>query len=293
MIKKRLLAPLMVLMLTLVLGLFAGCGQQQAQQQNQQEPQVKDVILATTTSTQDSGLLDVLIPIFEEKTGYNVKTVSVGSGAAIAMGEKGEADVLLVHSPAAEKKIVDSGAVINYQLVMHNDFIIIGPAGDPAGIKGLKAGEAFKKIAEKEAIFVSRGDESGTHNKEKAIWAEINVTPEGSWYHSSGAGMGQTLNIANEKEAYTLTDRATYLAQKKNINLEILSEGDASLLNIYHVMQVNPEKHSNVNKDGAKAFVDFMVDPETQNVIGEFGKDKYGQALFTPDAGKKVEDLGK
>lgn len=293
MIKKRFLAPLLILMLTLVLGLFAGCGQKPAPQQSAQEPQVKDMILATTTSTQDSGLLDVLIPIFEEKTGYNVKTVSVGSGAAIAMGEKGEADVLLVHSPAAEKKIVDSGAVTNYQLVMHNDFIIIGPAGDPAGIKGLKSGEAFQKIAEKKATFVSRGDESGTHSKEKAIWKEINVTPEGSWYQSSGAGMGQTLNIANEKEAYTLTDRATYLAQKKNLNLEILSEGDAALLNIYHVMQVNPEKHSTVNKDGAKAFVDFMVAGDTQKTIGEFGKDKYGQALFTPDAGKKVEDLGK
>lgn len=288
MIKKRFLAPLMILMATMLLVAFTACGQKPAPQ-----PQVKDVILATTTSTQDSGLLDVLIPIFEEKTGYNVKTVSVGSGAAITMGEKGEADVLLVHSPAAEKKIVDSGAVVNYQLVMHNDFIIIGPAGDPAGIKGLKAGEAFKKIADSKSVFVSRGDNSGTHSKEKAIWAEIKVNPEGSWYQSSGAGMGQTLNIANEKQAYTLTDRATYLAQKKNINLEILSEGDASLLNIYHVMQVNPDKHGNVNKDGAKAFVDFMVASDTQKTIGEFGKDKYGQALFTPDAGKKVEDLGK
>ncbi|TEB08082.1 PBP superfamily domain protein [Pelotomaculum schinkii] len=281
--KKNFLAPLMILMVTMLLVVFAGCG----------KPQVKDVILATTTSTQDSGLLDALIPIFEQKTGYNVKTVSVGSGAAITMGEKGEADVLLVHSPAAEKKIVDSGAVVNYQLVMHNDFIIIGPAGDPAGIKGTKAGDAFKKIAENKAVFVSRGDNSGTHSKEKAIWAEVKITPEGNWYQQSGAGMGQTLNIANEKQAYTLTDRATYLAQKKNINLEILSEGDASLLNIYHVMQVNPEKFSTVNKDGAKAFVDFMVDPDTQKTIGEFGKDQYGQALFTPDSGKKVEDLGK
>lgn len=292
--KKNFLAPLMILMITMLLVVFAGCGKQPApQQQAPQEPQVKDVVLATTTSTQDSGLLDVLIPIFEEKTGYNVKTVSVGSGAAISMGERGEADVLLVHSPAAEKKIVDSGAVVNYQLVMHNDFIIIGPAGDPAGIKGTKAGDAFKKIAESKADFVSRGDESGTHSKEKAIWAEVKITPEGSWYQQSGAGMGQTLNIANEKQTYTLTDRATYLAQKKNINLEILSEGDASLLNVYHVMQVNPEKFSTVNKDGAKAFVDFMVDPDTQKTIGEFGKDQYGQALFTPDAGKKVEDLGK
>ncbi|MDD4238272.1 MAG: substrate-binding domain-containing protein [Desulfotomaculaceae bacterium] len=284
----------MLLMVTMLLLVFAGCGQQPApQQQSAPDPQVKDVLLATTTSTQDSGLLDVLIPIFEEKTGYNIKTVSVGSGAAIAMGEKGEADALLVHSPAAEKKIVDSEAVVNYQLVMHNDFIIIGPAGDPAAIKGTKAGDAFDKIAEQKAVFVSRGDNSGTHSKEKAIWAGIDITPEGSWYQQSGAGMGQTLNIANEKEAYTLTDRATYLAQKKNISLEILSEGDASLLNVYHVMQVNPEKFEKVNKDGAKAFVDFMVEPDTQKVIEDFGKDKYGQALFTPDAGKKVEDLGK
>jgi len=291
--KKRFLAPLLILMLTVLLGVFAGCGKQPAPQQTAPEPQVKEMILATTTSTQDSGLLDVLVPMFEQKTGYKVKTVSVGSGAAIAMGEKGEADALLVHSPSDEKKVVDSGACINYQLVMHNDFIIIGPAADPAGLKGNKAVDAFKKIADKKAVFVSRGDKSGTNTKELGIWKAASITPEGSWYQQSGAGMGQTLNIANEKQAYTLTDRATYLAQKKNLNLEILSEGDISLLNIYHVMQVNPEKFSKVNKDGGKAFVDFMVAPETQKVIGEFGKDKYGQALFIPDAGKKVEDLGK
>lgn len=289
MIKKKYFVPIMILMLTMLLVAITGCAKKQAVQ----EPVVKELILATTTSTQDSGLLDVLIPLFEEKTKYNVKTVSVGSGAAIAMGEKGEADVLLVHSPAAEKKIVDAGVVTNYQLVMHNDFIVIGPAADPAGIKGTKAVDAFKNIAAKKAVFISRGDKSGTNTKELDIWKAAGITPEGSWYQSSGAGMGQTLNIANEKQAYTLTDRATYLAQKKNINLEILSEGDISLLNIYHVMQVNPEKFSTVNKDGAKAFVDFMVSPDTQKVISEFGKDKYGQALFTPDAGKKAEDLGK
>jgi tungstate transport system substrate-binding protein len=290
--KRNLLVSMVVLVLAMLVA-FAGCGQNQAQQpQNTPEPQVKDVILATTTSTQDSGLLDVLIPIFEEQTGYNVKTVAVGSGAAIAMGEKGEADVLLTHSPNDEKRIVESGAVINYQLIMHNDFIIIGPEDDPAGIKGLKSAEAFKKISENEAAFVSRGDNSGTHSKEKAIWKAANITPEGNWYHQSGAGMGQTLNVANEKLAYTLTDRATFLAQQKNISLVILSEGDAPLLNIYHVMQVNPEKHAKVNKEGAKAFVDFMVDADTQKVIGEFGKDKYGQNLFIPDAGKKVEELG-
>lgn len=291
--KKKFLAPLMILVAAMLLVVFTGCGNQASKQQAAPEPQVKEMILATTTSTQDSGLLDVLIPIFEQKTGYKVKTVSVGSGAAIAMGEKGEADALLVHSPKDEQKVVDSGACINYQLVMHNDFIIIGPSADPAGIKGSKAVDAFKKIADKKTVFVSRGDKSGTNTKELDIWKSAGITPEGSWYQQSGAGMGQTLNIANEKQGYTLTDRATYLAQQKNINLVILSEGDSSLLNIYHVMQVNPEKFPKVNKDGGKAFVEFIVDPETQKTIGEFGKDQYGQALFFPDAGKKVEDLGK
>ncbi|HOV80361.1 MAG TPA: extracellular solute-binding protein [Bacillota bacterium] len=274
-----------------MLAAVQGCGKQQAQQTGQ--PAVKEVILATTTSTQDSGLLDVLIPKFEQKTGYKVKPIAVGSGAAMEMGKKGEADVLLVHSPKDEKALVDSGVGINYQLIMHNDFIIVGPADDPAGIKGSNAADSFKKIAEKKAVFVSRGDNSGTHSKEKSIWTTAGVKPEGSWYQQSGAGMGQTLNIANDKQGYTLTDRATYLAQKKNIKLVVLSEGDKELLNIYHVMQVNPEKFSKVNKDGAKAFVDFMIDPETQKVIGEFGKDKYGEPLFFPDAGKKMEELGK
>jgi len=289
---KEIAAPLTVIILVLImLAAVQGCGKQQAQQTGQ--PAVKEVILATTTSTQDSGLLDVLIPKFEQKTGYKVKPIAVGSGAAMEMGKKGEADVLLVHSPKDEKALVDSGVGINYQLIMHNDFIIVGPADDPAGIKGSNAADSFKKIAEKKAVFVSRGDNSGTHSKEKSIWTTAGVKPEGSWYQQSGAGMGQTLNIANDKQGYTLTDRATYLAQKKNIKLVVLSEGDKELLNIYHVMQVNPEKFSKVNKDGAKAFVDFMIDPETQKVIGEFGKDKYGEPLFFPDAGKKMEELGK
>lgn len=253
----------------------------------------KEIILTTTTSTQDSGLLDVLIPKFEEKTGYKIKPIAVGTGQALAMGEKGEADVLLVHAPKDEKKLVDSGVGINYNLVMHNDFIIVGPAGDPAGVKGLKSVDAFKKIADKRSTFISRGDESGTHKMEKSLWEAAGVKPEGSWYQQSGSGMGQTLNIANDKQGYVLTDRATFLAQKNNLKLEILVEGDKSLLNIYHVMQVNPEKFSKVNKDGAKAFVDFMISPDTQKLIGDFGKDKFGQSLFFPDAGKKEEDLGK
>ena len=246
-----------------------------------------DVILSTTTSTVDSGLLDVLIPRFEKKTGFRVKTISVGTGQALAMGEKGEADVLLVHAPASEKKLVDAGVAINYQLVMHNDFIIVGPAADPAKIKGKTAADAFKAIDDNGAVFISRGDDSGTHKKELSLWKDANAVLTGKpWYQESGQGMGATLLMASEKAGYTLTDRATYLAQKANVKLEILSEGDKPLLNIYHVMQVNPEKFSKVNAAGGKAFVEFMIAPETQKVIGEFGKDKYGASLFFPDAVK-------
>ncbi len=257
--------------------------------------QQKNIILATTTSTQDSGLLDVLIPMFEKKTGYFVKTIAVGSGQAMAMGQKGEADVLLVHSPAAEKKFVDEGYGINRRLVMHNDFVIVGPANDPAKIKGIKSAvEAFKRIASAGSLFMSRGDNSGTDAEEKSIWKAANINPEGQkWYQQTGLGMGQTLNVAAEKRAYTLSDRGTYLALKKQLGLDILAEGDAILLNIYHVIEVNPAKWPKVNVPGAKAFADFMVAQETQGVIKTFGVDKFGSPLFFPDAGKKVEDLGK
>ena len=257
--------------------------------------QQKNIILATTTSTQDSGLLDVLIPMFEKKTGYFVKTISVGSGQAMAMGQKGEADVLLVHSPAAEKKLIDEGFGINRRLVMHNDFVIVGPPADPAKIKGIKSAvEAFKRIASAGSLFMSRGDNSGTNAQEKAIWKAANINPEGQkWYQQTGLGMGQTLNVAAEKKTYTLADRGTYLALKKQLGLDILAEGDAILLNIYHVIEVNPAKWPKVNSAGAKAFADFMVAQETQGVIKTFGVDKFGSPLFFPDAGKKVEDLGK
>ncbi len=255
----------------------------------------KTVILATTTSTQDSGLLDVLIPVFEKKTGYFVKTIAVGSGQAMAMGQKGEADVLLVHSPDAEKKFVAEGYGVNRRLVMHNDFVVLGPPSDPAKIKGVKSAvEAFKKIASGQTLFLSRGDNSGTHAKEKALWKAAGINPEGQkWYQQTGLGMGQTLNVAGEKKAYVLSDRGTYLAMKKRLGLDILSEGDASLLNIYHVMEVNPEKFRKINTAGGKAFADFMVSPEAQGIIKTFGVDKFGSPLFFPDAGKKVEDLGK
>jgi tungstate transport system substrate-binding protein len=275
-------------MFLVILALIAGSG-------SSAQAQDKTLILATTTSTQDSGLLDTLVPIFEKKTGYFVKTIAVGSGQAMNMGRKGEADVLLVHSPAAEKKFMEDGFGVSRRLVMHNDFVIVGPAEDPAGIKGLKsAAEALKKIAGAGALFLSRGDNSGTHAKEKDVWKVSGVKYEGEkWYQETGLGMGQTLNVAAEKKGYTLTDRGTYLALAKNLKLGILVEGDAVLLNIYHVMEVNQAKWPKVNIAAAKAFADFMVSKDVQAIIKTFGVDKYGSPLFFPDAGKKVEDLGK
>lgn len=298
-IRKTLLA---VTLGTATLSAVVGCGTspkpsaQPSQQPSASTPAPANpnLILATTTSTQDSGLLGVLIPLFEKQTGYHVKTIAVGTGQALAMGEKGEADVLLVHAPSSEKKLVDDKTAVNYQLVMHNDFLLVGPPSDPAKIKGTKmTTDALKKISASKSIFISRGDNSGTDKMEKSLWKKAGETPKGSWYQESGSGMGQTLNITSDKAGYTLTDRATYLSLKKNLQLDIMVEGENALLNIYHVMQVNPDKFPKVNADGAKAFDDFMVDPKTQEVISTFGKDKYGQALFFPDAGKKMEDIGK
>jgi tungstate transport system substrate-binding protein len=255
----------------------------------------KNIILATTTSTQDTGLLDTLIPIFEKKTGYMVKTIAVGSGQAMAMGQKGEADVLLVHSPDAEKKFMADGYGVNRRLVMHNDFIVVGPSSDPAKVKAAKsAGDGLKRIAQTGSLFMSRGDNSGTHSKEKGLWKAAALNPEGQkWYQQTGLGMGQTLNVTSEKRAYTLADRGTYLSLKKTLDLAILSEGDSALLNIYHVIELNPAKFSKVNIAGGKAFADFMVSKDAQGIVKTFGVEKFGSPLFFPDAGKKVEDLGK
>lgn len=253
----------------------------------------KSVILATTTSTQDSGLLDVLVPLFEKESGIQVKSISVGSGQAMKMGEKGEADVLLVHSPAAETKFMAEGFGISRRLVMHNDFVVVGPPADPAKIKGASAADALKRIAQSGALFISRGDNSGTHAKEKGLWKGAAINPEGEkWYQQTGLGMGQTLNVAAEKKCYTLTDRATYLSLKKGLNLEILVEGDGKLLNIYHVIELNAQKWPKVNAKGGKAFADFMVAKKTQELIGRFGVEKFGAPLFFSDAGKKPAELG-
>lgn len=258
-------------------------------------PAMTEMILATTTSTQDSGLLDVLIPAFEKKSGYAVKVVAVGSGAALKMGEEGNADVLFVHSPAAEAAFMEKGFGDERRLVMHNDFVIVGPSADPAGIKGLSAVGALKKIAAAEATFVARGDESGTSTKELGLWKKAELDPKGTmpaWYIETGQGMGATLTIASEKGAYTLTDRATFLANKANLSLEILLEGENALLNIYHVITVSPAKWPEVNTAGAEAFAEFVLSAEGREIISAFGVEKYGQPLFFWDGDKTDADLG-
>ncbi|MBI2723585.1 MAG: substrate-binding domain-containing protein [Chloroflexi bacterium] len=246
------------------------------------------LILATTTSTQDSGLLDVLVPMFERESGYSVKTVAVGSGQAIEQGSRGDADVLLVHSPAAEQQMVDAGNGIERTLIMHNDFIFVGPPDDPAALKAsTSSADAMKRIAGAQAPFISRGDNSGTNALELKLWQAAAITPKGqSWYQESGQGMGATLAIADQKSAYTISDRATYLAQKKNLSLTISYERDKGLLNVYHVIVVNPAKFPKVNVVGARAFAAFLVRADIQDVIGKFGVDKAGEPLFFADAGK-------
>jgi tungstate transport system substrate-binding protein len=257
-------------------------------------PEKPNLILATTTSTQDSGLLDVLIPDFQQKTGYVVKTVAVGSGEAMKLGQECNADVLLVHSPSAEKEFMENNYGSDRRLVMHNDFIIVGPSSDPAGIRGdATAVDAFTKIVESQSPFISRADKSGTNTKELGIWKSVKITPEGDWYIESGQGMGATLKIASEQGAYTLTDRATYLANIDNLELDLLVEGEAGLLNVYHVVVVNPGNCTAVNDAGAIAFADYVVSPEAQSLISSFGTEQFGQPLFTPDAGKDESTLGK
>lgn len=251
------------------------------------------IILATTTSTQDSGLLDFFLPNFQEKSGFIVKTIAVGTGKALKMAEDGNADVLLVHAPPAEKELVDNGFGIDRSLVMHNDFVIVGPSNDPAGISGKKSAiDAFQQILISNSPFVSRGDDSGTHKKELTFWNNIDDIPEGNRYLETGQGMAATLRIASEKGAYTLTDRATLLTNQDFVDLAILVEGDNQLLNVYHVIAVNPAIWPQVNYVGAQAFISYLLAAETQALIGDFGVDLYDQPLFFPDAGKTDSELG-
>ena len=256
-------------------------------------PRDLDIILATTTSTRDSGLLDHLVPDFESKTGYRIKTVAVGTGQALRMGMNGDADLLFVHAPAAEVEFMDGGYGSERHLIMHNDFVLVGPAQDPAGLQGIASAiAALEKIASSGAPFVSREDDSGTNKKELALWKAAGITPGGDWYLETGQGMAATLTIASEKSAYTLTDRGTYLYNRETLDLNILHEGDPILLNVYHVIIVNPEVWPDVNEAGARALAKYLASPEVQDMIGKYGVDEFGQPLFIPDAGKTEADLG-
>ena len=247
--------------------------------------QAGHLILSTTTSTYDSGLLDYLLPDFEKANHCKVDVVSVGTGQAIQIGRDGNCDVVLVHARALEDKFVADGFGINRLDVMYNDFVILGPASDPAGIKGMKDGaSAIKKIADARAKFISRGDGSGTEVKEKELWAKAGIKPSGDWYVSSGQGMGAVLNMANEQQAYTLSDRGTYLAQKDKLDLGILVEGDKAMFNPYGVIAVNPAKYPSVNADLAARFQAWITSVETQKKIADFGKAQFGQPLFFPDS---------
>jgi tungstate transport system substrate-binding protein len=251
--------------------------------------QTAEVLLATTTSTRDAGLLDSLLPVFERRTGYHVKVIAVGSGQALELGRRGDADVVLAHAPAAERALADSGYFLRRRLVMHNDFLIVGPAADPDGLRGLTdALAAMRRLTAGGAPFVSRGDQSGTHQLEQHLWQRLGVSPHGDWYVDAGQGMAATLQMADQKKGYTITDRATYLAWRDRLQLVPMVQGDPLLYNVYHVMDVNPRNAPSprVNTAGGKALADFFVAPETQVLIGEFGRSRFGQSLFVPDAGK-------
>ncbi len=246
------------------------------------------LILATTTSTMDSGLLDYIVPAFERANGCRVQIIAVGTGAAIRLGKDGNADVMLVHDPAAEAAAVKDGFAIERRYLMYNDFVMVGPAEDPAGIKDCAtAAAALKKIFAAQATFVSRADQSGTHRKELRLWEGAGLAPGGGWYKQAGTGMETVLRIANEKRAYCLTDRASYLAHRKELELEILCQGDPELFNPYHVMLVSPARHPFVNYGLAKKFAAFLLSPEGQKMIDSFGVEAYGQQLFHASAGAK------
>lgn len=284
--KKRIFSVVIVLTMMLsMMAVLTACGSDEEAQENK-----GTIILATTTSTKDSGLLDAILPEFEKESGYTVDVISVGSGEAMEMGENGEADVLLVHSPAAEEEYINGGHADEDGRfdVMYNDFVVIGPENDPAGVASSSddAVAAFKAIMDNQQIFVSRADDSGTHKKELSIWEKAGLTPSGEWYVEAAAGMGDVITMTDEKAGYTLSDRATWLNVGKNTKLKILCEKDPSglLNNQYGVICVNPDKNENINHDGAKAFQNWILSEDTQKLIGEYGVEEYGEALFVPNA---------
>jgi tungstate transport system substrate-binding protein len=287
-LSKKILSIIIVAML--VVTLFTGCSANNKKvkpDSNSEEVANMTLILSTTTSTQDSGLLDYLMPRFEEETGIEVKVVAVGTGKAIKMGEDGEADVLLVHAKSSEEEFVKAGHGPERFDVMYNDFVLVGPK-DNISIGGQTATDniigALRFIAENQIKFISRGDDSGTHKKELDVWKASGIEPAGDWYISAGKGMGEILQMASEMQAYTLTDRATYLSMKEKLELDIAIQGDGNLFNQYGVIQVNPNKSDKINAVGAERFIQWILSENVQKLIGEFGKDKYGESLFVPNA---------
>ncbi|NLX62891.1 MAG: solute-binding protein [Tissierellia bacterium] len=290
----------LTLSLILALTLLVGCGQgNESQDLEEAEENVVEkeeesnetsgerIILATTTSTQDSGLLDYLLPVFEEKYGITVDVVAVGTGKALEMGRNGEADILLVHAKASEEEFVAEGHGLERRDVMYNDFVLVGPAEDSLALKENYPNNilgALAAISENQATFVSRGDDSGTHKKELSIWEEAGIEPAGDWYLEAGAGMGDVLKMADEMQGYTLTDRATYLNMRDVLELEIVVEGDENLFNQYGIIPVNPEKNDQINAEGAQKLFEWFLSDEAQNLIGEYGVEEFGQPLFTPNA---------
>lgn len=282
------LKTLIIMLLTVVV--MTGCAGNQAvnEEQSGNETSAKtEIIMATTTSTQDSGLLDYLLPEFMKDTGYDIKVVAVGTGQAIKMGEDGEADVLLVHSRSSEEEFVKAGHGIERHDVMYNDFVLVGPKSDKkvqAAAEG-SIEEALIFIKENNVRFITRGDDSGTHKAELKLWKGVGIEPKGAWYISIGKGMGAAIQMADEQMAYTISDRATFLAMRDKVEMQIIVEGDQKLYNQYGVIAVNPEKNDKINKEGARIFIDWILSEKAQGKIGDFGKEEYGQSLFIPNAG--------
>lgn len=280
--KKRL-----AVLLSLIFIFLVGCSSKQ--QEAAKPKEARTMVLATTTSTQDTGLLDYLIPMFKKDTGIDVKVLAKGTGEALKLAQNGDADCLLVHDKAKEEQFIKDGYGLKRSDVMYNDFIIVGPTEDPAKVKEKAYNnplEALKIIKDSEAKFVSRGDQSGTDSKEKSLWKSAGITPSGNWYVSAGKGMGAVLQMADEMKAYTLTDRGTYLSMKDKLKLQIVTEKSQQLYNQYGVLKLNPAKNTKLKEKEADEFIDWILSDKIQKTIGEYGKEKYGQPLFIPNAKK-------
>lgn len=285
---KTLLIILFCIVMMFTMNACLNQNQNQNQIQNQTQNKNKSIVLATTTSTQDSGLLDYLLPKFEKDTGIKVKVLAKGTGEAMEVAKRGDADALLVHAKEQELQFVKEGYGTERLEVMYNDFVIVGPKDDPAKLKEKApkdAVAAFKLISSSNSPFISRGDKSGTNTKETSIWKEAGITPSGTWYISAGKGMGAVLQMADEKKAYTLTDRATYLSMKNKLNLTIVTEKGSKLLNQYSLIRLNPKKNK-IKTEESNEFIKWMLSSKGQKLIGEYGKDKYGISLFVPNAKK-------